>query len=73
MAGSPTFTIVLSRPTMNRLMQQTASIRARRPRVAAAWLTWVTGLASARASAWDPGLPDGRMRAPTAGYLPGAG
>ena len=37
MAGSPTFTIVLSRPTMNRLMQQTASMRARRPRVATAW------------------------------------
>src|SRR6266852_8956811 len=33
MAGSPTFTIVLSRPTMNRLMQQTASMRARRPPV----------------------------------------
>src|SRR5580693_8285983 len=30
MAGSPTFTIVLSSPTMNKLMQQTASIRARR-------------------------------------------
>src|SRR5580658_6683470 len=35
MAGSPTFTIVLSRPTMNRLMQQTASMSVRRPRVAA--------------------------------------
>ena len=37
MSGSPTFTIVLSRPTMNRLMQQTASIRPRRPRPAAGW------------------------------------
>ena len=35
MAGSPTFTIVLSRPTMNRLMQQTASMSMRRPEVAA--------------------------------------
>ncbi len=30
-AGSPTFTTVLSRPTMNRLMQHTASISVRRP------------------------------------------
>src|SRR6516165_4304647 len=34
--GSPTFTIVLSRPTMNRLVQHTASMRARRACSAAA-------------------------------------
>src|SRR5580704_3069405 len=35
MDGRPTFTIVLSRPTMNRLMQHTASMRVRRARTAA--------------------------------------
>src|SRR5580693_5785119 len=34
MDGSPTFTIVLSSPTMNRLRQQTASTRVRRARTA---------------------------------------
>jgi hypothetical protein len=47
MAGSPTFTIVLSRPTINRLMQQTASMSVRRPRVAALAPVLISVLASA--------------------------
>src|SRR6185369_12013954 len=47
MSGRPTFTIVVSRPTMNRLMQQTASIRPRRPRPAAG--------RDAGAAGWGPG------------------
>jgi hypothetical protein len=66
MAGRPTFTIVLSRPTMNRLMQQMASMRARRRGVATASpgtalaLAWGSALAlawgSALALAWGSAL-----------------
>src|SRR4029077_18871754 len=54
MSGSPTFTIVLSRPTMNRLMQQTASIRPRRPRPVTGGGTAAAGRDARRGGPGDP-------------------
>src|SRR6185312_8106737 len=80
MSGRPTFTIVLSRPTMNRLMQQTASIRPRRPRPVAGGGTGAAAREAGRAgrgaggAGRGAGVAAGRGRAPTArpGYGSGA-
>jgi len=80
MSGSPTFTIVLSKPTMNRLMQQRRGISPRRPRPDAGGDTGAA--AGAGVVGWGPeswaGVRErraGRRRAPAArpgyGYGPG--